>query len=217
MDSVPGFHMNTEDINTGGTGLCVSVLTRSSVPCVSVFPINSTEGNVPSRYCDSFRAIHLHKMRGSCALRSCLHTPHPSRRLRPRRASAGPAAAGHTSSVSPLAGDASSHLPHEGKAEAERDFAAEWRELAEAHPEVVGKELPEDIYRACMESELPPLRVYETMMLSKQAEEIESLKKEIATLRQNAETAARAPVSAVSDYGGSTEPEDLFARSFKSY
>ena len=105
----------------------------------------------------------------------------------------------------------------EGKAEAERDFAAEWRELAEAHPEVVGKELPEDIYRACMESELPPLRVYETMMLSKQAEEIESLKKEIATLRQNAETAARAPVSAVSDYGGSTEPEDLFARSFKSY
>ena len=99
----------------------------------------------------------------------------------------------------------------------QRDFAAEWRELAEAHPEVVGKELPEDIYRACMESELPPLRVYETMMLSKQAEEIESLKKEIATLRQNAETAARAPVSAVSDYGGSTEPEDLFARSFKSY
>ena len=104
MDSVPGFHMNTEDINTGGTGLCVSVLTRSSVPCVSVFPINSTEGNVPSRYCVSFRAIHLHKMRGSCALRSCLHTPHPPRRLRPRRASAAPAAAGHTSSVSPLAG-----------------------------------------------------------------------------------------------------------------
>ncbi len=98
-----------------------------------------------------------------------------------------------------------------------RDFAAEWRELAEAHPEVVGKELPEDIYRACMESELSPLRVYETMMLTKQAEEIESLKKEIATLRQNAETAARAPVSAVSDYGGSAEPEDLFARSFKSY
>ena len=118
--------------------------------------------------------------------------------------------------VFPPAGDV---LPssEEGKAEAERDFAAEWRELAEAHPEVVGKELPEDIYRACMESELSPLRVYETMMLTKQAEEIESLRKEIATLRQNAETAARAPVSAVSDYGGSTEPEDLFARSFKSY
>ena len=108
-------------------------------------------------------------------------------------------------------------LPHDGKVGEERDFAAEWRELAEAHPEVVGKELPEDIYRACMESELSPLRVYETMMLTKQAEEIESLKKEIATLRQNAETAARAPVSAVSDYGGSAEPEDLFARSFKSY
>ena len=119
--------------------------------------------------------------------------------------------------VFPPAGDLSAASQEGETVSPQRDFAAEWRELAEAHPEVVGKELPEDIYRACMESELPPLRVYETMMLSKQAEEIESLKKEIATLRQNAETAARAPVSAVSDYGGSTEPEDLFARSFKSY
>ena len=44
-------------------------------------------------------------------------------------------------------------------------YYAEWQELAEAHPEVVGKELPEDIYQACMQSELPPLRVYESMML----------------------------------------------------
>ena len=119
--------------------------------------------------------------------------------------------------VFPPAGDLSAASQEGETVSPQRDFAAEWRELAEAHPEVVGKELPEDIYRACMESELSPLRVYETMMLTKQAEEIESLRREIATLRQNAETAARAPVSAVSDYGGSTEPEDLFARSFKSY
>ena len=51
-----------------------------------------------------------------------------------------------------------------------RNYYAEWQELAEAHPEVVGKELPEDIYQACMQSELPPLRVYESMMLQKQAD-----------------------------------------------
>ena len=33
-----------------------------------------------------------------------------------------------------------------------RNYYAEWQELAEAHPEVVGKELPEDIYQACMQS-----------------------------------------------------------------
>ena len=100
---------------------------------------------------------------------------------------------------------------------AARDLTAEWRELAQAHPEVVGKELPEDIYRACMTSNLPPLRVYETMMLSKQAEEIESLKKEIATLRQNAETAARAPVSAVSGGGAFAEPEDPFIKALRTF
>ena len=98
-----------------------------------------------------------------------------------------------------------------------RDFTAEWRELAEAHPEVVGKELPDDIYQACMTGDLPPLRVYETMMLAKQAEEIESLKKEIATLRQNAETAARAPVSAVSGSGAIAEPEDPFIKALRSF
>ena len=132
------------------------------------------------------------------------------------------AAAGDTSSAPVCALE---HLPHEGKAYAEaeeaappvRDFTAEWRELAEAHPEVVGKELPDDIYQACMTGDLPPLRVYETMMLAKQAEEIESLKKEIATLRQNAETAARAPVSAVSGSGAIAEPEDPFIKALRSF
>ena len=97
-----------------------------------------------------------------------------------------------------------------------RDPYAEWRELAEAHPEVVGKELPEDIYQACMRSDLPPLRVYESMMLQKQAEQIASLQQEIATLRQNAENTARAPVSAAAG-SPENEPEDLFLQGFNSY
>ena len=97
-----------------------------------------------------------------------------------------------------------------------RNYYAEWRELAEVHPEVVGKELPEDIYQACMQSELPPLRVYESMMLQKQAEQISALQQEIATLRQNAENTARAPVSAAAG-GPASEPEDLFLKGFNSY
>ena len=97
-----------------------------------------------------------------------------------------------------------------------RNYYAEWQELAEAHPEVVGKELPEDIYQACMQSELPPLRVYESMMLQKQAEQMSALQQEIATLRQNAENTARAPVSAAAG-GPESEPEDLFLKGFNSY
>ena len=97
-----------------------------------------------------------------------------------------------------------------------RDYYAEWQELAEAHPEVVGKELPEDIYQACMQSELPPLRVYESMMLQKQNEQIIALQQEIATLRQNAANTARAPVVAAAE-GPANEPEDLFMKGFNSY
>ena len=97
-----------------------------------------------------------------------------------------------------------------------RDYYAEWQELAEAHPEVVGKELPEDIYQACMQSDLPPLRVYESMMLQKQSEQIAALQQEIATLRQNAENTARAPVVAAAE-GPANEPEDLFMKGFNSY
>ena len=97
-----------------------------------------------------------------------------------------------------------------------RDYYAEWQELAEAHPGVVGKELPEDIYQACMQSDLPPLRVYESMMLQKQANQISALQQEIATLRQNAENTARAPVVAAAE-GPANEPEDLFMKGFNSY
>ena len=92
---------------------------------------------------------------------------------------------------------------------------AGWQELARAHPEVVGKPLPDDIMKACVESGLPPLRVYESMRLVKQGEQIEALKQEIAALLQNAEAAARAPVTAASTGGSDgNEAEDPFERGF---
>ena len=117
--------------------------------------------------------------------------------------------------VPPLSGEGD-HASGGGVSEPPRNYYAEWQELAEAHPEVVGKELPEDIYQACMQSELPPLRIYESMMLQKQAEQISALQQEIATLRQNAENTARAPVSAAAG-GPDSEPEDLFLKGFNSY
>ena len=94
---------------------------------------------------------------------------------------------------------------------------AGWQELAKAHPEVVGKPLPDDIMKACVESGLPPLRVYESMMLVKQGEQIAALQQEIATLRQNAEAAERAPVTAASLGGNEGNyPNDEFMRDFNS-
>ena len=112
--------------------------------------------------------------------------------------------------------DTEENQPLPGMVVQPRDYYAEWQELAEAHPEVVGKELPEDIYQACMQSDLPPLRVYESMMLQKQADQITALQQEIATLRQNAENTARAPVVAAAE-GPANEPEDLFMKGFNSY
>ena len=99
-----------------------------------------------------------------------------------------------------------------------RDFEAEWKELADAHPELVGNQMPDDIMQACLNSALPPIRVYESMMIVKQAEEIKALQEEITTLRQNAEAAAKAPVRATS-HGGKTDTEadDAFLRGFNSY
>ena len=116
----------------------------------------------------------------------------------------------------PLSGEGDHQNDGGGVIQPNRNIYAEWQELAEAHPEVVGKELPEDIYQACMRSDLPPLRVYESMMLQKQNEQIAALQQEIATLRQNAENTARAPVVAAAE-GPANEPEDLFMKGFNSY
>ncbi len=77
---------------------------------------------------------------------------------------------------------------------------------------------PLQLQYRCQEylNELDTLRVYESMMLQKQAEQISALQQEIATLRQNAENTARAPVSAAA-VGPDSEPEDLFLKGFNSY
>jgi len=99
-----------------------------------------------------------------------------------------------------------------------RNFEAEWKELAEAHPEVVGTTLPQDIFQACITSDRPPLQVYESMMLQHLQSEISQLKQENDRLRQNADNAQRAPVTGTSNGGSAhTEEEDPFVTAFKRY
>lgn len=46
----------------------------------------------------------------------------------------------------------------------QRDYNKEWEELYEAYPELVGKELADDIYRTYMQSDASILFVYESMI-----------------------------------------------------
>ena len=99
----------------------------------------------------------------------------------------------------------------------ERDWAKEWAELAKEHPEVIGKTLPNDIYEVCINSDRPPLRVYESMMLEKLSGEVARLQKENETLRQNAANSMRAPVTGVAGSGVKNDAEDDFIRGFNNF
>ena len=103
-------------------------------------------------------------------------------------------------------------------APAPRDMLAEFTELTDAHPELRGHGLSDEILTAIRNSNgRTALRVYESMMLQKQAERIASLENEIAMLRQNAEASLRAPVTGSAGIPASVEPEDPFLKGFNSY
>ena len=103
-------------------------------------------------------------------------------------------------------------------APAPRDMLAEFTELTDAHPELRGHGLSDEILTAIRNSNgRTALRVYESMMLQKQAERIASLENEIAMLRQNAEASLRAPVTGSAGVPAAVEPEDPFLKGFNSY
>lgn len=73
-----------------------------------------------------------------------------------------------------------------------------WQELADAHPELIGKDFPRAVYEEILSTGEAPLRVYERALLRSREEEIAALRQEIATLKQNAENTLRAPVTGTS-------------------
>ena len=118
----------------------------------------------------------------------------------------------------------SSPAPADG-ATGTRDFAAEARELLIARPELRGKDLPAEVYAAVSEpgkTLLTAYMEYERKVAQAEAEktrsEAEKLRKENRILKNNADSADRAPVSGVSKGGRADDkgPEDPFLKGFNS-
>lgn len=96
---------------------------------------------------------------------------------------------------------------------AARDYAGEVQALYAARPELRGRDLPQEVARACVGGK-SLIEAYNEYACRQRADAAE-LRKENRILRQNAATAARAPVRGVTR-GGPTDsqPEDAFLRGF---
>lgn len=100
-----------------------------------------------------------------------------------------------------------------------RDFAAEIAMLKAARPDLTGKQLPMEVVKACTDEKNPKhlFVAYAEYEVAQQKAEADKLRRENEVLRQNAASAARAPVSGVTGGGATnTEPEDDFMKGFNS-
>ena len=89
--------------------------------------------------------------------------------------------------------------------------------LKAARPDLMGKQLPVEVIRACTDGKNPKhlMVAYAEYELAQQKAEAEKLRKENEVLKQNAAAAARAPVSGVSGGGATnTVPDDDFMKGF---
>ena len=118
-----------------------------------------------------------------------------------------------------------SEQPQQAAAPQGRDYVSEARELLDAHPELVGKQLPPEVYAATSKPGVSLLQAYtEYERKSSQAEaekarrDAEKLRKENRILKNNADSADRAPVSGVSKGGRAEDKEanDPFLAGFNS-
>jgi hypothetical protein len=106
-----------------------------------------------------------------------------------------------------------------------RDYTAEARELLSVHPELRGKELPAEVYAAASQPGVSLLQAYtEHERKVNQAEavkardEADRLRKENRILKNNADSADRAPVTGVAKGGRAEDisPDDPFLKGFNS-
>ena len=98
-----------------------------------------------------------------------------------------------------------------------RDLQAEVKELLDAHPELAGTEFPAEVAERALQTGESLLSVYQQREKSSQAKQIQDLVKENQVLKQNAETAQRAPVTGVTGHGiEGNEPDDDFLAGFNS-
>ena len=99
----------------------------------------------------------------------------------------------------------------------ERDFKAETLELLKARPELYGKKLPDEVVQSCVREGKPLLKAYTEYEARQSKAETAKLRKENQILKQNAASAAKAPVRGVSGGGATdTRPKDPFEEGFDS-
>ena len=98
-----------------------------------------------------------------------------------------------------------------------RDISAEVTELITAHPELAGTAFPSEVAKKAMETGERLVDVYNEYAKNNQVAKIQDLVKENQVLKQNAETAQRAPVTGVTGHGiEGNEPDDPFMEGFNS-
>ena len=103
------------------------------------------------------------------------------------------------------------------KTPAARDFKSEVAELLSAKPELRGQKLPDAVVQAAVTGNKRLINAYMDWQDAQRTAELEALRKENNTLKQNAASAAKAPVRGVTQ-GGKTDmtPDDPFIRGFDS-
>lgn len=96
-----------------------------------------------------------------------------------------------------------------------RDFRPEVAALLQAHPELKGKTLPNEVVNDSVTNGKTLAQAYADYEVAQAKAELDKLRKENKTLKHNAETAFRAPVSGVSNDGLSEAAADDFLAGFE--
>lgn len=112
-----------------------------------------------------------------------------------------------------------------GTPEGERDFGSEVRALLEERPEIMARgKLPDEVIQACARDGTSVRQAYaewEARQRSEQDrqrdEELTRLRRENEVLRQNADSAARAPVTGSTGGAADKEAKDDFLMGFEAY
>lgn len=95
-----------------------------------------------------------------------------------------------------------------------RDYAAEVTQLKALFPKV--EEIPDEVLNVAATKDISVVTAYLAYRENESAKAAESLKKENAILKQNAASAAKAPVKGVTGGGASADKVDYFMKGFES-
>lgn len=97
-----------------------------------------------------------------------------------------------------------------------RDFTAEVADLCAVYPEMRGKQVPDAVVQATIKGK-PLIQAYSDYRVQQAESKAAALSKENSVLKQNAASAAKAPVKGVTGGGKTdTEPESDFLKGFNS-